>query len=86
MSAIPGAIEEPYAGTTEVEYGLIKWVKVHGLYLRVLITLLLCLAIFPRWDNDNNRNDYDRDEPDTEVTVSASTVSEITVTATPDYK
>ena len=83
LNAIPGAIEEPYAGTTEVEYGLIRWGKVRGLYLRVLITLLLCLAIYPVWVN-YNPDDYD--ETDNEVIVSDSTVSEITVTATPNYK
>lgn len=83
LSAIPEAIEEPYGGTTEVEYGLIRWEKVRGLYLRVLITLLLCLAIYQAWVN-YNPDDYN--ERDNKVTVSNSTFSEITVTATPNYE
>lgn len=67
MSAIAGAIGAPYTGTIEVEYGLIKWLKVRGLYLFVFIALLLCLAIYLEWDNDSYR-----DEPDNELTVTAT--------------
>lgn len=70
MSAKAGAIGEPYAGTIEVEYGLIKWLKVRGLYLFVFIALLLCQAVYIEWDNDFKR--FDRAEPDNEVTVTAT--------------
>lgn len=73
MSAIARTIEGPYA--------TYKWLIVCGLRLIFVITLLYCLAVYIEQDND-----FDWDETDNETTVSDISVSEITVTATPDYK
>lgn len=84
MSAVARTIEEPYDGTLELPYGWIKWLRICGLCLIFYIAFLGCLAVYMGWDNNNNR--FRRNELDNEITVSDSTFSEITVTATPDYK
>jgi len=93
LSAIARTIESPYgwlnrynntsaiAGTIEVPYGWLKWMIVSGLCLIFIITILLCRANYIKLDND-----FDYNDTGNEVTVRDITASEITVTATPDYK
>jgi len=73
LSAIAGTIKGPYATYT--------WLIVCGLRLIFVIALLYCLAVYIEQDSD-----FDWDETDNEAVVSDISVSEITVTATPDYK
>ncbi len=68
MSIIAEAIGAPYAGTIEVAYGLIKWLKFRELCLLFFIALLLCPAVYIKLDNDFKR----RDEQDNAVTVTAT--------------
>ena len=72
------------AKTIKGPWGWLEWLMVCGLCLVLIIRPLLCLADYIKWDSNFRR--YDRDEIDNEVIASDSTVSEITVTATPDYK